>query len=61
LDIRTQPCETRFPRSQGIDVPCKPTIPPPGRVSHGCLRMSNAAALVLKRLTPAGTPLRITG
>jgi lipoprotein-anchoring transpeptidase ErfK/SrfK len=31
------------------------------RVSHGCVRMSNAAALVLKRLTPAGTPLRITG
>jgi lipoprotein-anchoring transpeptidase ErfK/SrfK len=29
------------------------------RVSHGCVRMSNAAALVLKRLTPAGTPLRI--
>ena len=29
-------------------------------VSHGCVRMSNAAALMLKRLTPAGTPLRIT-
>jgi lipoprotein-anchoring transpeptidase ErfK/SrfK len=28
-------------------------------VSHGCVRMSNRAALVLKRLTPAGTPLRI--
>jgi lipoprotein-anchoring transpeptidase ErfK/SrfK len=28
-------------------------------VSHGCVRMSNAAALVLKRLTPAGTPLEI--
>jgi lipoprotein-anchoring transpeptidase ErfK/SrfK len=28
-------------------------------VSHGCVRMSNTAALVLKRLTPAGTPLRI--
>ena len=28
-------------------------------VSHGCVRMSNAAALVLNRLTPAGTPLRI--
>ena len=28
-------------------------------VSHGCVRMSNAAALVLKRLTPAGTPLTI--
>jgi L,D-transpeptidase catalytic domain len=29
------------------------------RVSHGCVRMSNAAALRLERLTPAGTPLRI--
>jgi len=29
------------------------------RVSHGCVRMSNAAALVLKHLTPAGTPLTI--
>jgi lipoprotein-anchoring transpeptidase ErfK/SrfK len=28
-------------------------------VSHGCIRMSNAAAQVLKRLAPAGTPLRI--
>jgi lipoprotein-anchoring transpeptidase ErfK/SrfK len=28
-------------------------------VSHGCVRMSNHAARVLKRLTPAGTPLRI--
>jgi lipoprotein-anchoring transpeptidase ErfK/SrfK len=28
-------------------------------VSHGCVRMSNAAAGVLKRLTPAGTPLKI--
>lgn len=28
-------------------------------VSHGCVRMSNAAALVLKRLTPAGTPVKI--
>ncbi len=28
-------------------------------VSHGCVRVSNAAALVLKRLTPAGTPLKI--
>ena len=28
-------------------------------VSHGCVRMSNAAALVLKRLTRAGTPLTI--
>ena len=31
------------------------------RVSHGCVRMSNAAALVLKRLAPAGTPLSIVG
>jgi L,D-transpeptidase catalytic domain len=30
------------------------------RVSHGCVRMANAAALRLKRLTRAGTPLRIT-
>ena len=29
------------------------------RVSHGCVRMSNAAALVLKQLAPAGTPLTI--
>lgn len=28
-------------------------------VSHGCVRMSNRAALVLKRLAPAGTPLEI--
>ncbi|MDQ3378859.1 MAG: L,D-transpeptidase [Actinomycetota bacterium] len=28
-------------------------------VSHGCVRMSNAAAQMLKRLTPAGTPLKI--
>ena len=28
-------------------------------VSHGCVRMSNAAALVLKRLTRAGTPVKI--
>ena len=28
-------------------------------VSHGCVRMSNHAALVLERLTPAGTPLEI--
>ena len=31
------------------------------RVSHGCIRMSNAAAIVLRRLTPAGTPLTIVG
>jgi lipoprotein-anchoring transpeptidase ErfK/SrfK len=28
-------------------------------VSHGCVRMSNQAARVLERLTPAGTPLEI--
>lgn len=28
-------------------------------VSHGCIRMSNAAARTLKRLAPAGTPLRV--
>jgi hypothetical protein len=28
-------------------------------VSHGCVRMSNEAALVLKRLVPLGTPITI--
>ena len=28
-------------------------------VSHGCVRMSNAAALVLRRLARAGTPVKI--
>jgi lipoprotein-anchoring transpeptidase ErfK/SrfK len=28
-------------------------------VSHGCIRMSNQAALVLKRLVPLGTPITI--
>jgi lipoprotein-anchoring transpeptidase ErfK/SrfK len=28
-------------------------------VSHGCIRVSNAAALELKRLAPAGTPIAI--
>jgi lipoprotein-anchoring transpeptidase ErfK/SrfK len=28
-------------------------------VSHGCIRVSNAAALQLKRLAPAGTPITI--
>ena len=28
-------------------------------VSHGCVRVSNSAALVLKRLAPVGTPIRI--
>lgn len=31
----------------------------PGRVSHGCIRMPNAAVLTLKRLMPVGTPLTI--
>jgi lipoprotein-anchoring transpeptidase ErfK/SrfK len=30
-------------------------------VSHGCVRMSNAAALVLRRYVPVGTPIEITG
>jgi lipoprotein-anchoring transpeptidase ErfK/SrfK len=28
-------------------------------VSHGCVRISNAAALVLERLVPVGTPITI--
>ncbi len=28
-------------------------------VSHGCIRVSNAAALELKRLAPTGTPIRV--
>jgi lipoprotein-anchoring transpeptidase ErfK/SrfK len=28
-------------------------------VSHGCVRVSNSAALVLKRLAPLGTPIHI--
>ena len=28
-------------------------------VSHGCIRMSNQAALVLRRLVPLGTPITI--
>jgi len=28
-------------------------------VSHGCIRVSNAAALRLKRLVPLGTPIRV--
>jgi L,D-transpeptidase catalytic domain len=31
----------------------------PGRVSHGCIRLRNAAILRLGRLLPIGTPLRI--
>ena len=32
----------------------------PGRVSHGCVRMSNRAILRLGRLMPVGTPVVIT-
>lgn len=32
----------------------------PGRVSHGCIRMRNAAILTLGRLMPVGTPLTIS-
>jgi lipoprotein-anchoring transpeptidase ErfK/SrfK len=32
----------------------------PGRISHGCIRMRNAAILALARLMPVGTPLTIT-
>jgi len=28
-------------------------------VSHGCIRVSNAAVLVLKRFAPVGTPVRV--
>ena len=31
----------------------------PGRVSHGCIRMPNAAVLRLARLMPVGTPVTI--
>lgn len=31
----------------------------PGRPSHGCVRLPNAAILRLKRLMPVGTPVRI--
>jgi hypothetical protein len=31
----------------------------PGRVSHGCIRMRNAAVLRLKRLMPLGTPVSV--
>src|SRR6476659_9686899 len=31
----------------------------PGHVSHGCIRMRNAAILALARLMPVGTPLTI--
>ena len=31
----------------------------PGRVSHGCVRMRNAAILALARLMPVGTPVSI--
>jgi len=32
----------------------------PGRVSHGCIRLKNAAILKLAKLMPVGTPLTIT-
>ena len=32
----------------------------PGRISHGCIRMTNADILRLARLMPVGTPLTIT-
>jgi hypothetical protein len=32
----------------------------PGRVSHGCVRMRNAAILMLARLMPVGTPVTIS-
>jgi hypothetical protein len=32
----------------------------PGRISHGCIRMRNAAILALERLMPVGTPLTIS-
>ena len=31
----------------------------PGRVSHGCVRVPNAAIRRLARLMPIGTPVRI--
>jgi len=31
----------------------------PGRVSHGCIRMRNAAVMRLKRLMPLGTPVQV--
>ncbi|MGH3009778.1 MAG: L,D-transpeptidase [Gaiellaceae bacterium] len=31
----------------------------PGRVSHGCVRVPNAAVLRLARITPIGTPILI--
>ena len=32
----------------------------PGRVSHGCVRLSNADILKLEKLMPVGTPLTVT-
>jgi lipoprotein-anchoring transpeptidase ErfK/SrfK len=43
----------------GIHGTNKPGILP-GRVSHGCIRMPNAAILRLARLMPMGTPVTIT-
>jgi len=32
----------------------------PGKISHGCIRMTNAAILMLASLMPVGTPLTVT-
>jgi lipoprotein-anchoring transpeptidase ErfK/SrfK len=32
----------------------------PGRISHGCVRLKNAAILALAKLMPVGTPVTIT-
>ena len=32
----------------------------PGRISHGCIRLTNSAILKLGRLMPVGTPVTIT-
>ena len=42
----------------GIHGTNQPEIPP-GRVSHGCIRMRNVDILRLARLMPLGTPLTI--
>ena len=31
----------------------------PGRISHGCVRLTNAAILKLGKLLPVGTPVTI--
>ena len=37
----------------------EPARDPPGRVSHGCIRMRNSAVLRLRRLMPLGTPVQV--